>query len=535
MTNILHKYLVKELFRTFIPSLLCFEFLLLLGFSIQLLHKGLDVPSLVYVLPYMALYTLPQALPSSLLTATVMTYGRLSADNEITAMRVAGIHLHHIVTPVLVTGVLFSILTLYLNAEVLPKSYYKVRQFQEKAVKRVLAKHFISAKKKVDFPPYQIYVSSVEGGLYKNIAVFEYADDYIVSILLAEEGELEVDDAVNKVLLTLRRGEFLKPDVKSSVDSPKMGSFEEAVFEIPLKHSIRHTALKYATLTDLIVQRGEISDELGSSGQLFTDPERIVKNTTREISSLSEKEKMVEERQKKAELEAKSSKSNISKQEGAIKREKFNISIYENYINVARSNIRKLAQEKEIEEKNSAIGNKQMREEEFARNVELIEKIIEKEKLRIKNARRKILIAERLVEDEKKKIEKIELEMEEIDRDTKELEKEHLMLTERIEMVSKQKLMRELTINIHKRVSPSLASLTFILIGIPLGIMTRSNNMLISVGISFVLILFVYYPLVATGLILAESMNFPIIPSVWGANVVNIILGVLLFKRILKK
>jgi hypothetical protein len=64
------------------------------------------------------------------------------------------------------------------------------------------------------------------------------------------------------------------------------------------------------------------------------------------------------------------------------------------------------------------------------------------------------------------------------------------------------------------------------MIGIPLGIMTRSSNMLISLGISFVLILFVYYPLVATGLVLADSMNFPIIPSVWAANVVNIILGV---------
>ena len=102
-------------------------------------------------------------------------------------------------------------------------------------------------------------------------------------------------------------------------------------------------------------------------------------------------------------------------------------------------------------------------------------------------------------------------------------------------MAEKQKMSRELSINIHKRLSPSLSSLTFILIGIPLGIMTRSNNMLISLGISFILILFVYYPLVATGLILAESMNFPIIPSVWGANVINLILSVVLFRKIFNK
>ena len=188
MVNTLQKYLIKELFRTLIPALFCFEFLMLLGFSIQLLHKGLDVPNLAFIVPYLAIYPLPHSLPSALLTATVMMYGRLSADNEITAIKTAGIHLHYIITPIIVTGIFFSLLTLYLNAELLPKSYFKVRKLQEKAVKQVLAKHFITAKKKIDFHPYQIYISNVEEGVYKNIAVFEYAKDYIVNILLSEEG-----------------------------------------------------------------------------------------------------------------------------------------------------------------------------------------------------------------------------------------------------------------------------------------------------------------------------------------------------------
>jgi hypothetical protein len=59
--------------------------------------------------------------------------------------------------------------------------------------------------------------------------------------------------------------------------------------------------------------------------------------------------------------------------------------------------------------------------------------------------------------------------------------------------------------------------------------------MLVSLGISFILMLFFYYPLVATGLILAESMSFPIIPSLWGANVFNLIVGLVLFRSIFNK
>jgi lipopolysaccharide export LptBFGC system permease protein LptF len=454
MTNTLQKYLLNELLRTFIPALLCFEFLMLLGFSIQLLHKGLDVPSLAYVIPFLAIYALPHALPSSLLTATVMTYGRLSADNEITAIRSAGIHLHKIITPIVIAGIFFSLLTLYLNAEVLPKSYFKVRKFQEKAVKQVLAKHFITANKKIDFHPYQIYISNVEDGIYKNIAVFEFAEDYIVSILLAEEGEIAINDAGNLALLTLRRGEFIKPSTKNSTDIPKMGSFEEATFDIPLRQKVRNTALKYATLTNLIVRRGEVDNELKISKTLFEDPEKTIKITMREIPSINEKKKEVEKK----------------------------------------------------------LGD-----------------------ARIRDKKRKILIAERSIGEESKKIEKATVIIEENGPLKKQLEKEHLTLSKRIEGARKQKLKRELSLNIHKRLSPPFSCLTFILIGIPLGIMTRSSSMLVSLGISFILILFFYYPLVATGLILAENITFPIIPSLWGANAFIIIVGLVLFRNIFNK
>ncbi|GAX60212.1 permease, YjgP/YjgQ family protein [Candidatus Scalindua japonica] len=462
-----------------------------------------------------------------------MSYGRLSADNEITATKAAGIHLYHLVVPIVIVGIFFSVLTLYLNAEVLPKSYFKVRQLQEKAVKRVLATHFITAKKKIDFHPYQIFIGSVESNNFKDIAVFEYADDYIVNILLAEEGEIEIDEDGTQVFLTLRRGEFLKPDIDYSVDSPTMGSFEEAVFAIPLRQKVRHSALKYTTLTRLIEQRGEINNELSSLDKPFKNSEKTIKRATRGISSINEKKSEVSMKLQRAEKKRKDSAANISRQEGAIKRARFNLNIYENYINVAKGNIRKLAIEKDNEEDTDNLEHKGDRDEEYAKNIALINKIIKKEKRRIKTTKRKILISQRLIEEENKKVEEVTLEIQELNRSEEELEKERLILVGQISMAEKQNMRRELTVNIHKRLSPSLASLSFILIGIPLGIMTRSSNILVSLGISFILILFIYYPLVATGLVVAESMNFPIIPSVWGANIVNLILSVFLFKKIM--
>lgn len=541
MAKTLQKYLLKELLKTFIPSLLCFELLMLLGFSIQMIHKGLDIPSLIYVLPYMALYAIPHVLPTSLLTSTVMTYGRLSANNEITAIRTSGIHLHNIITPIIIAGAVFSLATLYLNAELLPKSYLKVRQLQDKAVKQVLAKHFLTAKKKINFHPYQIYISNVEDGVLKNIAVFEYAKDYIVSILLAEEGEIEINEIGNLALLTLRRGEFVKPNRKSDLNAPTMGNFEEATFGIPLRQRVRNTSLKYTTLTNLIIQKEQVDLELENSEVFFEDAEETIKDTNKEISKLVKRRDGILRELQNIKLKIKQSEKSIAKQEKVIKRASNDIGISKNYIKVANNNIYRMEEKKRNEDVYRSIENietvedKEKRDEAYQKKVSLVNRIVGKEKRRIRISKRKVLISKRSIKNEVGQIENLKKTEEGLNNNKDDLKEEHGILSARIGFANKQVLKRDLSLNIHKRLSPALSCLTFILVGIPLGIMTKSSNMLISLGVSFVLILFFYYPLVATGIILADNLKFPIIPSLWGANAFNFVVSMVLFRSIFKK
>ncbi|MDR4498800.1 MAG: LptF/LptG family permease [Candidatus Scalindua sp.] len=538
MLKTLQKYLIKELFRTFLPAFVCFELLMLLGFSIQLLHKGLDAPSLVHIIPYLSVYALPHALPSSLLTATVMTYGRLSADNEITAIKIAGVHLYKIVVPIIVTGILFSLITLYLNAELLPKSYFEVRKFQEKAVKQVLAKHFITAKKKINVYPYQVYISNIEHGIYKNIAVFEYAEEFIVNIILAEEGEIDINAEKDLAVLTLRRGEFIKPSGEGDASAPKMGSFEEATFDIPFKQRIRNTSLQYATLTNIISQKGEVDGQLKDAKEFFKDIEKTLDETTEQISLVNNKKKDAERIYETAKAEIEIASKNISKQEKIIKRTNIDIENFGKYMQIAQNNLHKILETggssnvkaHETIKKNDL---EQIGKEDAQKRVSLIKKTINREKMRIKNAKRKLKIAKRLIKSETDRIEIAKKSIEESRPVLEKLEMEYVILDERIESANKQKLSRELSLNIHKRLSPSFSCIAFILIGIPIGIMSKSNNLLVSLGISFVLILFFYYPLVALGLILTEESMYPIIPSLWGANIFNLIVSGVLFRRIL--
>lgn len=72
----------------------------------------------ISVLPVSLMYTLPWGF----LSAVLLVFGRLSSHQEITSFRVAGVSLVRLSAPVFVIGALLSVLGLWLNTSVIPRS-----------------------------------------------------------------------------------------------------------------------------------------------------------------------------------------------------------------------------------------------------------------------------------------------------------------------------------------------------------------------------------------------------------------------------
>lgn len=72
----------------------------------------------ISVLPLSLMYTLPWGF----LSAVLLVFGRLSAHQEITSFRVAGVSLVRLSAPVFVIGLLLSLASLWLNTRVIPRS-----------------------------------------------------------------------------------------------------------------------------------------------------------------------------------------------------------------------------------------------------------------------------------------------------------------------------------------------------------------------------------------------------------------------------
>lgn len=132
MNKIINRYIIKELTIPFVSSLFILIFVLLSNFILKnmdkFLGKGLSLGTVLKFLVYNSAWIISLAIPMSILIATLMAFGRLSSDNEITAFKASGISMNKLILPAMIFGlIVFSLITPF-NLWVLPEMNHNVRK-----------------------------------------------------------------------------------------------------------------------------------------------------------------------------------------------------------------------------------------------------------------------------------------------------------------------------------------------------------------------------------------------------------------------
>ena len=108
----LHISLIKSFIGPFFASFFIAIFLLLMQFLWKyiddLVGKGLDIMQIFQLLFYASARFVPLALPIGMLLSSVMVFGKLGENNELSALKSAGISFVNIFKPTLIFAILIS-------------------------------------------------------------------------------------------------------------------------------------------------------------------------------------------------------------------------------------------------------------------------------------------------------------------------------------------------------------------------------------------------------------------------------------------
>ena len=189
-----------------------------------------------YFLPLSLIYSIPWGL----LTAVLLVFGRLSAGNELTALRTAGLSIWRISRPILFLGRrVFSGICLWINLYVAPRAQQALRDaFLDVATSNPAAA-FSGDQIITDFPGRKIYVGSMDGNKLQNLHVFELdSDNKPMRVVFARTGTLETDLANKQLIMRLQGSRFEQRDTAAPDDLSKMRpgiTMEDFSFPISLE------------------------------------------------------------------------------------------------------------------------------------------------------------------------------------------------------------------------------------------------------------------------------------------------------------
>lgn len=413
--KILQRYVLWEHVPPFIFSFLIITFLLIIDYVPKIIDHVIDKNlSIWVVLELIGLnlaWMLALSVPMSVLVATLMAFGRLTSDFEISAVKSSGVNLLHILTPVLVAGGVIMVGMIAFNDKVLPDLNKRARTLwgDISAMRPTLV--FKSGIFVTDIPGYLVLIDHIDHATSRveGVRITDTRVGTKPRIVVAEFGYLKMTDNGKNMQFTLHHGELHSLDLENPDNYRKL-DFDTQVINI----------------------NGTGSELVRTDSDYRTDREKRIAEMKKDVKDSFE------------------AIAPLAGKIDTILREKFDYLYADSFV---YNQVAKL---------NDSAAYSMVRTD--------------------------ATILMRMIERNKQQIE------------------------------AKDRTMDKFQVEIYKKYSIPAASLAFILIGAPLGILTRKGGMGIAISLS-ILLFVVYWAFLIGGEDLADRGLISPFTAMWGANI----------------
>lgn len=211
---ILYRYILKAHVGPFIFSFFTIFFLFLFQFLIkaldQLVGKGLSLWIIFQLITFNLAWIVTLAAPMAVLVATLMAFGSMSSDNEITIMKASGLSLPKLMAPVLIASVILSYAMVRFNNDILPEANHKARVLLTDISKTKPTFILEAGKFSDDIGGFKILVKKTfeNNNNLEDIYISDYSNPATRNVITAEKGDISFTSDFNHIVMNLSNGEI---------------------------------------------------------------------------------------------------------------------------------------------------------------------------------------------------------------------------------------------------------------------------------------------------------------------------------------
>lgn len=221
INSIINRYIFKEMIPPFVINLVFLTFIFLMTRILDITHLivsyRVSLWKVLLVLAYTMPFFLQFVIPMSIMMAVLLTFLRLSSDNEIVAFKAAGVSIYRLLPPVLFFGLIAWLITSFMSIYGLPWGRLSLKELTFKIASSNIG---IGLKERTfndDFKDVMIYVNQIDlkNKVLINVFIEDQRNPKIVSTVVAPKGVLLSDPANLRFHMRLFNGSINQVNLES--------------------------------------------------------------------------------------------------------------------------------------------------------------------------------------------------------------------------------------------------------------------------------------------------------------------------------
>lgn len=208
----LDRFILKSFVGPFIAILLVVVFVLMMQFLWvyidELVGKGLSFGVILEFMMWGGCTILPLSLPLATLLASMMTMGQMGENNELMALKSAGVSVNRIMAPIMAACLVISVGAFFVGNDLVPKAFNEIYTLRDDIGR---TKNEIKIPSGTFYDGIEGYVLRVdsysESGMMEGVMVYDHtASKGNVSVTLADSATMKMSPRKDYLIFTLYNG-----------------------------------------------------------------------------------------------------------------------------------------------------------------------------------------------------------------------------------------------------------------------------------------------------------------------------------------